>query len=320
MRLVDAVAWFGPAALVLCAFGAASPTAASAAAILAVGTTVTLGVGHGALDHELPHQLGRAARSATMRIAAVYAGIMGLGFAAFLAAPLPMLGVFLVISVFHFGTADVAFSERYAGVRCRYPRLRTIALGAFPIAVPVLAQTQAVLALIPHAHILRVLQSNEATTIRLALLGCAALATLGPTVARVRRPGAPVWYRYELALSFAAFVWAPPGVAFFAYFGAWHAPRHLLRLAAAYGVDPYARLDIGSARHLAGFVRRALPMSATALGLAAVVCALLAPTMPLTMVATALGFAVTVPHTFAVRFFNHSARDAKVAAVTLARG
>jgi Brp/Blh family beta-carotene 15,15'-monooxygenase len=290
--------------------GTASPLAAGAAVALAAGATLTLGVAHGALDHELAERLRHASRSATARIAAAYAAAVGAGFAAFLAAPLPLLAVFLVVSVFHFGTADVAFADWYAGFRGgRHARLRTVALGAFPIVVPLLAHPQGAFALLPHAVAVNALPAIHWSTVRFALLGAAAIAVTGATLERLRHAASPGWYRWELALAFAAFVFAPPVVAFFVYFGAWHATRHLLRLAEAYGVDPNGEFQGRSALELAAFALRALPMTTAAVGAACVLAALLAREVPISVVATALGFAVTIPHTLAVRFFNRAATD-----------
>jgi hypothetical protein len=78
----------------------------------------------------------------------------------------------------------------------------------------------------------------------------------------------------------------------------------LLRLSEAFGVDPEATIGRGSLPPLVAFVRRAVPMTVAALGLSGVLALLLARTLPVPAVAIAWAFAVTVPHTFAVRFFN----------------
>lgn len=245
----------------------------------------------------------------------MYAAVVGAGFATFLAAPLPLLGVFLVVSIFHFGAGDVAFADRYAGVRGgRHARLRMIALGALPIVIPVLAHPRAALALLPNCAAVSALLSDEWSAVRYALLGAAAIAVLGETLKRARQPATPGWFRWELPLAFVAFVSAPPGVAFFCYFGGWHAARHTLRLAEAYGVDPYNDSLFRSARPLAAFARRALPMTATAISLSVVLAAFFARTVPLSVVTAALAFAVTVPHTFAVRFFNRAIAEPRWAA------
>jgi hypothetical protein len=135
------------------------------------------------------------------------------------------------------------------------------------------------------------------------LLGAAASAVLVETRRRLARSEAPGWYRYELPIAFAAFAFASPEIAFFMYFGAWHAARHFLRLAAAYGIDPEEVWGSRS-RDLAVFALRSLPMTAVALVIALACCLLLVPSVSLTIALAALAFAVTVPHTFAVRFFN----------------
>ncbi len=309
MRVVDAVGWFGPAGLVLCTIGVVSPLAASAATALAVATTLTLGVGHGALDHELPERLRRAPRSVTLRIAVAYAALVGAGFAAFLAAPLPMLLLFLAVSVAHFGAADIAFAHRYAGVHeTQHAVLQQIALGLFPIVVPVVAHPKAVLSLMPGASVSVVSFGTAGAHVRFAFLVAVGLAVIAVTYARMRKRGAPRWYRYEVAIAFIAFVVAPPVVAFFIYFGAWHAARHALRLAEAYGVDAQAVIPSPAVRSLAAFALRALPMTAAALAIAGAAFVLFARVLPLAIVAAALAFAVTVPHTLAVRFFNRVGR------------
>jgi Brp/Blh family beta-carotene 15,15'-monooxygenase len=305
VRVVDAVGWFGPAGLALCTLGVVSPFAASAAIALAVATTLTLGVGHGALDHELPERLRRAPRSVTLRIAVAYAALVGAGFAAFLAAPLPMLLIFLAVSVAHFGAADIAFANRYAGVHeTQHALLRQIALGLFPIVVPVVAHPEAVLSLMPDLSLSVAAFGTTGGHVRFALLVAVGVAVIAQTYARIRERGVPRWYRYELGIAFIAFVIAPPVVAFFMYFGAWHAARHAMRLAEAYGVDSKAAIPSPAVWSLAAFALRALPMTAAALAIAASAFVLFARVLPLAIVAAALAFAVTVPHTFAVRFFN----------------
>ncbi len=307
LRLANAIGWFGPAGLAFCVIGVASPTAATAALALAVGTTASLGVGHGALDHELLERLRGTSRSTTLRVAVAYAVCVGTGFVAFLAAPLVMMPIFLVVSVFHFGAADVAFVDRYARVRpVRDFSFRQIALGAFPIVIPVLAHPQAALAFFPYAHSIGALLSGHWAVARCVALGAAGIAVIVVTRARNRDSATPVWYRYELAIAFAAFILAPPVVAFFTYFGAWHAARHALRLAEAYGIDPNAAFPSQSTWRLVTFASRSLPMTVAAVAAAGGLCLLLVHSAPPILVFAALAFGVTVPHTFAVRFFNYA--------------
>ncbi|MEU4566795.1 Brp/Blh family beta-carotene 15,15'-dioxygenase [Micromonospora sp. NPDC023956] len=202
-----------------------------------------LGLPHGAVDHLVPAWLSTAARPWSARVAllVVYAAVAGAGLAAFRAAPDWALVGFLVVSVVHFGTADVAFHAERDRRPIRPGVPVVLAYGGPPVVVPLALwrdQVDPLLAAVaPGAP---ALLTVEVRTLALTAVLCAVAVTAIRDIraGRARDAGQPV-------LLVGLFSAVPPPVAIGAYFAAWHSCRHVARLLRH---DPQNTLDLASGR------------------------------------------------------------------------
>ena len=222
--------------------------------VLAIG--LLIGLPHGAVDHLVPEwTLGRdVGRTTFVAILVAYSAVAALAFAFLLVAPVAAAALFLVVSVLHFGAGDVEFLDA-AGALTRWQRpLAVLAFGLPPVALPIAVHAgQARPVLVGLAGELVVL---TAPTVRLAGL-VATLALVTVTAWLLARQGRPR-VALDLAVLVVAFVLAPPLLAFAAYFGGWHATRHIARLLE---LDPRNAGDLAAGRlgrPLARFARSAL--------------------------------------------------------------
>lgn len=235
---------------------------------VALAAGLVIGLPHGAVDHLVPEWLlGRRVPLRTMIVLLLaYVGTAAAFFAAMTLAPAPAGLVFLVVSVLHFGCGDVAFTAARAS---RAPRFRphlVLGFGAPPLLLPVALwpePARAVLEGFAPGLAFLVAPGVRAALLAVALLAAAAAAAslwrLGD-----RRSAA------EVGLLVGVFAVTPPLIAFAAYFGAWHAARHVARLLSA---DPANAAPLAGGRlgrPLARFAKQAaLPTlaSVTVLGL-----------------------------------------------------
>ncbi|MER6594339.1 Brp/Blh family beta-carotene 15,15'-dioxygenase, partial [Micromonospora purpureochromogenes] len=187
-----------------------------------------LGLPHGAVDHLVPAWLWACARplSARMALLVVYTAVAGAGLAAFRAAPDLALVGFLIVSVVHFGTADVAFHAERDRRRVRARVTAVLAYGGPPVVVPMALwrdQVDPLLATVaPQAP---ALLTVEVRVLALATVLCAVATTAIRDVhaGRARDAVQPV-------LLAGLFSTVPPPLAIGAYFAAWHSCRHVARL------------------------------------------------------------------------------------------
>ena len=284
---------------------------------------VVLGVPHGAVDHLVPWWTAVRSRS-WPALAALLAGYVGLGVAAFAAArvwPVPALLAFLTSSIVHFGTAESAVAAlrearpRRPGLRARIAATATgLAAGATVVVVPLAAWPATVrpvlLALAPG---IGPLLDSGWSPWALAAVGVADAAALVSLALRARWVDAG-----ELALLAALFLVVPPLPAFAVYFGAWHGLRHLLRLAAT---DPANTTDLARGRFARPVGRLARHTALPTLTvLAALVTIWTVPTLAdrvapgLVASALALVFALTVPHLVVVALLDRRQLRAVAAA------
>ena len=307
LRLVDAIGWLGPMGLAVAVVGAFPLHLESIPLALGLLATLTFGVAHGALDHELAGRLRGASKVATIRIALAYAVAVALAFSAYIVFPLPLLIAFIAISIVHFGSGDLSFATRYVGAaRPRFQSLCTVALGALPIAVPFLAHPREMLLLVPHWS------GFDAASVpffplavRVAMLSTIGIGITAASIYRARAARFSAWYVLELPVAFLGFTVAPPLPAFLLYFGCWHGARHLLRLAEIYGVDVNASF-VPNRVAVQSFVLRSLPMTLGAIALGAFALIETPRTLSLATAIVGFAFAVTVPHILAVRFMNRT--------------
>lgn len=222
--------------------------------VLAVG--LLIGLPHGAVDHLVPEwTLGRdLPRSTLAAILAAYVAVAALAFGLLLVQPLLAASLFLIVSVLHFGAGDVEFLEASGSLRRWQRPVAVLAFGLPPVALPIAVHAASarpvLVGLAPELGVL------TAPTVRIT--GLVATLVLVVTtawfLARQGRGRAGL----DLAVLCAAFVLAPPLVAFAAYFGGWHAARHIARLLA---LDPRNAGDLAAgstARPLLRFARAAL--------------------------------------------------------------
>ncbi|MEW2375539.1 Brp/Blh family beta-carotene 15,15'-dioxygenase [Micromonospora sp. NPDC047812] len=265
-----------------------------------------LGLPHGAVDHLVPAWLSARARPLSARVAllAAYTAVAGAGLAAFRAAPDLALVGFLVMSVVHFGTADVAFHAERDRRPVRPRAVGQLAAGAVdavtsvlayggpPVVVPLALWREQVdpllAAVAPQAP---ALLSDEVRTLALATVLCAVAVTAFRDVraGRARDAVQPV-------LLVGLFGTVPPALAVGAYFAAWHSCRHVARLLRH---DPRNTADLAAGRvgpPLRRFARQAA--APTAVALAALIALVTWPghradPLPATFAVLA---ALTLPH------------------------
>jgi Brp/Blh family beta-carotene 15,15'-monooxygenase len=241
----------GPIALTgLTCLGLLLPGVTAWAGTLPLLVGLLIGLPHGAVDHLVPAWISAKARPlrSTVGLLLAYIVTATATVALFLWAPVPALTGFLVLTVLHFGTGDVAYqAERDGQPPVRSP-LAVLAYGGPPVVLPV--------ALWPGTvdPLLDAVAPGASTAFtpagRLVALSAVLLAALvtGLRELTIRR-GDDV---AALGILVAAFALVPPPLAFGAYFAAWHSARHIARLLRA---DPGNKHRLAMGR-LGGPVRR----------------------------------------------------------------
>ncbi|WP_432521477.1 Brp/Blh family beta-carotene 15,15'-dioxygenase [Kineococcus sp. SYSU DK006] len=204
-----------------------------------------IGLPHGAVDHLVPAHLLRESAPRLLLVIAGYAATAVAAWAVFRSVPAIALGVFVALSVLHFGTGEVVFDDERAGSR----------LHRFPLRDPV-----AVLATGGAALLLPVLREPATSAPLIALLvpgssgllpswlstGGVVLVLAAVAVTLVHRLRRRRWLAAgEVALLAAVGLLVAPLAAFGAYFGAWHALRHIARMVAE---DPGNAADLAAGR------------------------------------------------------------------------
>ena len=258
--------------------GALASAAAAEAGPALLVTAGLLGLPHGAVDHLALGWVRGRTGPAQPSVLFAYAAAALVAAVAALAAPLPALLLLLALSVAHFAEGEAAFDRLRGGAGLRLP---AAALGTAVVALP--------LVLRPAAARTMLIALDPALPVVLAgarlplLVGTALLVTVGLVVAL---RGGQRTAATELAVVAVAAALGPPLVVFAAWFAGWHAPRHLVRLAALEpsgdGRERVRRLARGAA----------LPTAFAAAGLAGL--ALLLGGLPAAVLIVLL--ALTVPH------------------------
>jgi Brp/Blh family beta-carotene 15,15'-monooxygenase len=210
--------------------GMVAPHAAAVAGVAAFLLGIVVGVPHGAVDHEVLARAGDPARiGGRGPIVAGYAVVAAATLTAVVVWPVPAVLMLLVLSAVHFGAGEVAFAaERDLG-RWRpsaLDALPVVGLGGAVVVVPLVrwpTQTDAVLGALAAG-----LPGALSGQIRWAAAVVVAVALVGAT-ARVLADRRRL-FAVEILMLVALFVILPPLPAFGAYFGGWHAVRHVARL------------------------------------------------------------------------------------------
>lgn len=279
--------------------------------VLAGGLLV--GLPHGAVDHLVPGWLiGRAVprRQAIAGLAA-YLAVAATFFALLRVAPLPSAVVFLAVSAAHFGAGDVEFHALRRGETPRYRWLAVAGFGLPTVALPIAVhadQVEPVLtALAPQLATL-VTPELRILLVAMTLLAAAVTAwrSLSSGEARIA---------LDLVVLVAVFAIAPPLAAFAAYFGFWHAARHLARLLS---LDPRNTHDLANDRlgpPLRRFARLAAPPTAASLALLAGLWWGAGGVQGLVSAHLGLLAALTMPHVAVVSWLDRAGRRGRVDAL-----
>ncbi len=229
-------------------------TPALAWTVLAIG--LLIGLPHGAVDHLVPEwTLGRdLPRSTFAAILGAYVALAAAAFGLLIVQPMLAASAFVIVSILHFGAGDVEFLDASRDLRPWQRSIAVLAFGLPPVALPIAVYAeQARPVLVGLAPELAVLTVPAARTTAL-------LVTFGSVAVTMWAVGVQGRARIavDLAVLCVAFVLAPPLLAFAAYFGGWHAARHIARLLALdpRNVDELAAGRVG--RPLLRFARSAL--------------------------------------------------------------
>ena len=240
--------------------------------VLAVG--LLAGLPHGAVDHLVPAHLLGARAPRLVLVVAAYAATAVAAWAVFRSVPAVALSVFVVLSVLHFGAGEVAFDHERTQALATAPQpqghssplrdpLAVLATGGAALALPVLrepATTAPLIALLVPgtSGLLPPWLTTTAITVVLGAVG----ATLAHRLLQRRWLAA-----LEVALLTAVGLLVAPLAAFGAYFGAWHAVRHIGRMLTE---DPANATDLAHGHLLRPLARFALTAAApTAVSLTA---------------------------------------------------
>jgi len=204
----------------------------SAAVVVLVGAVVLTGMPHGAIDHLVAAQL-YGLRFTWTDQAKFYGGylvLMALYGGLWLAAPVWSLMLFLVMTMYHFGQADLAYWELPpVGARGLYLSRGLLLIGGPIAAFPTLVDPifQAIAGVQVSAW---PLLSTAPTLVFAGIVGQHAVAVAAAAIAcdvdRTR------WAREAINVPVlsALFGIVPPLVAFSVYFGLWHSLGHILEL------------------------------------------------------------------------------------------
>lgn len=269
------------------AVGAAFPSTGAAGPVLLVVAGL-LGLPHGAVDHlamgasrEHPVRLVLLAGYALLAVAVAWTALL---------LPVPTVLALLVLSCAHFAEGEVAFSR----LRGRpSPPLTAAALGTAVVTLPVLLRPEAVRPVLDGLDPGLAPVLAEIRTPVLVLT--AVLVVLGVGAGARRRAWGPLT---ELVLVVVACLAAPPLLVFATWFGAWHAPRHLVRL-----------LDLdGAGTTRARLVRLARAAVLPTLGALAGLGALLTVSGSVPASVLVVLLALTVPHSAVVARLGRTAR------------
>lgn len=208
--------WLAAGVVALACLAAPAPPSLPVQAVLLLAGVVLVGMPHGAFDHQVAGRVlrPRLGRAWWAPFLAGYLALAGLVWLGWLLAPATTLGLFLAVSVLHFGLGDAGTP---AGV---------VARGGLPILLPVaLHPAAAAPVLAALAGVAPAAMAVALADARWLLLPWGAAFLLWARTASWRE-------RAETAAVGAAFVLLPPLLAFALYFCLCHSVRHLLRLGA----------------------------------------------------------------------------------------
>lgn len=273
-------------------------------AVLVAG--LLAGLPHGAVDHLLPSFRLGPSRGRLLVVLLGYAGVAVLTYLLFQAASGTALVVFVVVSLWHFGTGETAFAAVRAGRPAAVDPLAATIHGCVVLVLPLAARPDEV------APVIAALVPGSSGA--LPETGCRIVAivvlTAGSGAALHMLRQGRLLEASELGLLVAAMLVLSPLAAFGAYFGGWHAVRHLARLLHE---DPRNTPDLirgRLARPLLRFARSAFLPTLISLIALALLWDLADGWRDLVAAHLALLAALTVPHMVTVAWLDRSHRSA----------
>ena len=276
-----------------------------------LASVLLFGLPHGAIDHLVV--LGLAKRSLSLKALAlvclIYLGFVVAMLCLWWLAPLVAVILFLGITIYHWGTADLAFEGLLNPQAPQTtPRIlkfnHSFLRGMFPIGIPFLAFPDATEAILNSCSVAFGYEYELGTTLPFVIL-IAMILLLLSELAYLRCQGEQRNARLAEDLGLIAFfVLVPPVLAIGLYFCLWHGFRHVLRLIRYEGSED----DCGTA--LAQFKRfycRALPFTLASMLILAVVLLILRASVDLS---TFIGIylvvisSLTLPHLLVVEWMD----------------
>lgn len=204
-----------------------------AAFALLMGVVALTGIPHGAVDHLVAaklYGLDASSWSDQARFYGAYLGLMALYGGLWLVAPALSLGLFLVMTMYHFGQADLA----YLSPPNRQDRVAYLSRGLFLIGLPIMAFPSVVAPIFETIGGIDMRMWNGLmryqTEIAAALVVQHGLM-LGTLALRGRTALSYVGREWiNLAVLCLLFSTVHPLIAFAVYFGFWHSLGHILEL------------------------------------------------------------------------------------------
>lgn len=243
-------------------------------------TTVLFGLPHGAADHlAVLRALGKPVTFGRIgSVLVLYLTVSALVVAVWQLAPAACAIGFIGLTWFHWGQGDLHALAAYLGaghLPRRSQRVSAVVVrGSLPMFVPLLAHPEAYVGVLSSfaalfdADAARRIGEAASTlpTGGLAAAWCAIVAAYVASCSRSSRAARRDLARdvAEVAALAAFFAVLPPVFAVGVYFGAWHAPRHVARLADLRAADRQP-VERSAAGDLAAFAWEAAPLTAVAL-------------------------------------------------------
>ncbi|NBB74757.1 MAG: beta-carotene 15,15'-dioxygenase, Brp/Blh family [Bacteroidetes bacterium] len=212
-------------------FWGALPLESGAFAIL-MGVVVLTGIPHGAVDHLVAAQLYDLDASWTdqAKFYGFYLALMALYGGLWLVAPVASLAVFLVMTMYHFGQADLA----YLASPDRQHRLAYLSRGLFLIGLPIAAFPNVVApifdAIVGTSLSGWALLMHHQTAVVGGLIAQHGLVLVALWAGGVASTTALGRELLSVAVLSLLFYTVHPLVAFAVYFGFWHSLGHILEL------------------------------------------------------------------------------------------
>ncbi len=275
-----------------------------------VGVSLLVGLPHGAVDHLVPSWMLQR-RLAFLPMSVVLGGYLVAAGGMLLllrTAPCWALGLFLVLSVLHFGAGEATYDRLRRGLSGARPRrpgdlprriLDAVAWGGATVLLPICrwpVEVRPVLErLAPGASALLDSSFRVVALGLLAVVIAASAITSSALEHRFRTSA-------ELVLVAATMTVVPALTAFAVYFGWWHSVRHVIRLLAT---DPANAADLSASRWTQPFLRFLRQAAApTAVSLVALAGLLAAGSHGLLTGTLQLLAALTVPHMVVVAWMD----------------